>query len=75
MFTQSEVIALLLGLTLQRSLRAAPFPTEIDMAEKKLLTALPETLRSLLTKAEKLVGFEKTPNDIFHLLETIPKQG
>jgi len=36
------------------------------MAEKKLLAALPETLRSLLTKAEKLVGFEKTPNDIFH---------
>jgi predicted DNA-binding transcriptional regulator YafY len=66
MFTQSEAIALLLGLTLQRSLRAVPFPTEIDMAEKKLLAALPETLRSLLTKAEKLVGFEKTPNDIFH---------
>jgi predicted DNA-binding transcriptional regulator YafY len=66
MFTQSEAIALLLGLTLQRSLRAVPFPTEIEMAEKKLLAALPETLRSLLTKAEKLVGFEKTPNDIFH---------
>ena len=36
MFTQSEAIALLLGLTLQRSLRAVPFPTEIDMAEKKI---------------------------------------
>jgi predicted DNA-binding transcriptional regulator YafY len=66
MFTQSEAIALLLGLTLQRSLRAIPFPTEIAMAEKKLLAALPDTLRSLLTKAEKLVGFEKTPSDIFH---------
>src|SRR5260370_14753881 len=66
MFTQSEAIALLLGLTLQRSLLAVPFPKEIAMAEKKLLAALPETLRSLLTKAEKLVGFEKTPNDIFH---------
>jgi predicted DNA-binding transcriptional regulator YafY len=66
MFTQSEAIALLLGLTLQRSLRATPFPTEIAMAEKKLLAALPDTLRSLLTKAEKLVGFEKTPGDIFH---------
>src|SRR5258708_20294937 len=66
MFTQSEAIALLLGLTLQRSLRAVPFPTEMEMAEKKLLAALPDTLRSLLTKAEKLVGFEKAPSDIFH---------
>jgi predicted DNA-binding transcriptional regulator YafY len=66
MFTQSEAIALLLGLTLQRSLRATPFPTEREMAEKKLLAALPDTLRSFLAKAEKLVGFEKTPNDIFH---------
>src|SRR5712692_7343148 len=33
MFTQSEAIALLLGLTLQRSLRAVPFPTEIEVAE------------------------------------------
>ena len=66
MFTQSEAIALLLGLTLQRSLRTVPFPTELEMAEKKLLAALPDALRSLLTKAEKLVGFEKTPNDIFH---------
>lgn len=66
MFTQSEAIALLLGLTLQRSLRAIPFPAEGEMAEKKLLAALPDPLRSLLTKAEKLVGFEKTPGDIFH---------
>jgi len=66
MFTRSEAIALLLGLTLQRSLRAVPFPTEREMAEKKLLAALPDPLRSLLTKAEKLVGFEKTPSDIFH---------
>ncbi|HEU0000518.1 MAG TPA: HTH domain-containing protein, partial [Ktedonobacteraceae bacterium] len=66
MFTQSEAIALLLGLTLQRSLRALPFPAEGEMAEKKLLAALPDPLRSLLAKAEKLVGFEKTPGDIFH---------
>ncbi len=66
MFTQHEAIALLLGLTLQRSLRATPFPTEREMAEKKLLAALPDTLRSLLTKAEQFVCFEKTPDDIFH---------
>jgi predicted DNA-binding transcriptional regulator YafY len=66
MFTQQEAIALLLGLTLQRSLRATPFPIEREMAEKKLLAALPDTLRSLLTQAEQLVGFEQTPSDLFH---------
>ena len=66
MFTQSEAIALLLGLTFQKSLRATPFSTERAMAEKKLLAALPDNLRSVLTKAEKFVGFEKTPGDIFH---------
>lgn len=66
MFTQQEAIALLLGLTLQGSLRATPFPIERAMAEKKLLAALPDTLRSLLTKAEQLVVFEQTPSDIFH---------
>src|SRR5579883_1135860 len=66
MFTQQEVIALLPGLTLQRSLHAIPFPIEREMAEKKLLAALPDSLRSLLAKAEQLVGFEQTPKDIFH---------
>jgi predicted DNA-binding transcriptional regulator YafY len=66
MFTQQEAIALLLGLALQRGLRATPFPSEREMAEKKLLAALPDTLRSLLTKVEQLVGFEQTPGDIFH---------
>lgn len=43
------------------------------MAEKKLLAALPDTLRSLLTKAEQFVGFEQTPRDIFHPEPTEPE--
>ncbi len=66
MFTQQEAIALLFGLTLQKRLRVIPFPTERAMVERKLLAALPDNLRSLLAKAEKLVGFEGTPSDIFH---------
>src|SRR5579859_7809866 len=66
MFTQQEAIALLFGLTLQKSLRVIPFPAESSMAERKLLAALPDSLRSLLAKAEHLVGFEETPADIFH---------
>src|SRR5260370_25884310 len=59
-------IVVLLGLTLQKSLRGTPVPAEREMAEKKLLAALPDTLRSLLAKAEQFVGFEQTPGDIFH---------
>lgn len=66
MFSQQEAIALLLGLTQQRSLRVVPFPNEREVAEKKLLAALPDHVRSLLTRAEQLVGFEKTPQDLFH---------
>src|SRR5215467_12463781 len=40
MFTQGEAIALLVGLTLQRNLQATPFPTERELAERKLLAAL-----------------------------------
>lgn len=66
MFTQGEAIALLIGLTMQRSLQAIPFPKERELAEKKLLTALPDHLRAMLAKAEKLIGFEPLPHDIFH---------
>lgn len=66
MFTQEEALALLLGLLLQRSLHAVPFSIAIPLAEKKLLAALPDTWRSLLVKAEQLIGFEQLPQDIFH---------
>ncbi len=71
MLTQGEAIALLLGLTLQRSLQASPFPTEREMAEKKLLAALPDRLRTTLAKAEKLIGFEPLPYDVFHPERTL----
>ncbi len=66
MFTPNEAITLLVGLTLQRSLQAPLFPREMEVAEKKLLAALPERLRVLLQKAEKILGFETVPHDMFH---------
>jgi predicted DNA-binding transcriptional regulator YafY len=66
MFTRGEAISLLLGLTLLRDLRAKPFPAEMALAEKKLLAALPDNLRSMLAQAEKMIGFEELPHDIFH---------
>jgi predicted DNA-binding transcriptional regulator YafY len=66
MFTKGEAISLLLGLTLLRSLRAQPFPAELETAERKLLAAVPLHLRAILAEAQKIVGFENTPVDIFH---------
>lgn len=66
MFSQSEAVAILLGITLQKNLHAAPFSTEMLMAEKKLLAALPERLRMVLAKAKYIIGAEQLPEDIFH---------
>ncbi|QBD76806.1 WYL domain-containing protein [Ktedonosporobacter rubrisoli] len=66
MFSRGEAISLLLGLTLLRGLQARPFPDEMETAEQKLLAAIPERFRSILMQAEKLIGFEKLPYDIFH---------
>lgn len=65
-FTQGEGIALLLGLTLLQSLRTFPFPAEAQTAMQKLLVAVPEPLRTTLKQAERLIGFEHTPGDVFH---------
>ncbi len=66
MFAPGEAIALLLGLTLLRRLRARPFPAELDTVERKLLTAVPAPTRAVLERAEALIGFEALPDDIFH---------
>lgn len=66
MLSTNEAISLLLGLTLLRRLRVTPFPKEIETAEHKLLAALPDHLRNILTKAAQLIGFEALPADIFH---------
>jgi predicted DNA-binding transcriptional regulator YafY len=66
MFSKGEAVSLLLGVTLLRSLRAKPFSTDLVKAEKKLLAAMPETLRAVLTEAQRVIGFEKGPYDTFH---------
>src|SRR5690348_2995647 len=66
MFSTTEAVALFLGLTLLRSLRAAPFATEMETSEQKLLAALPERLRAILAAMPALVGFEAIPGDAFH---------
>jgi predicted DNA-binding transcriptional regulator YafY len=66
MFSRGEAISLLLGLTFLRSLQALPFAAELETAGQKLLAAIPDHLRAILADAEKIIGFEKLPGDIFH---------
>lgn len=66
MFSVEEAVSLLLGLTLLRSLRATPFAADLETAEHKLLAAVPDHLRAVLTEAHTLIGFERPPADIFH---------
>jgi len=66
MFAVNEAVSLLLGLTFARRLRAKPFAEELDTAERKLLAAVPEHLRAALAKAQRIIGFESAPADIFH---------
>lgn len=67
MFSTREAISLLLGLTLLGSLQAQPFRAEMEAARKKLLAAVPDRLRATLLEANKIIGFEKLPGDIFNL--------
>lgn len=66
MFSRDEAISLLLGLAVMRSLRSYPFPNAFALAEQKILTALPDTLRTTLERTEKIIGFEQLPHDVFH---------
>lgn len=65
-FSQGEGIVLLVGLTLLKSLHTFPFPQEVETAVQKLLVAVPQSLRTILVQAEKVIGFEHLPDDIFH---------
>lgn len=66
MFSRGEAIALLLGMILLRTLRAAPFQAEADTATQKLLAAVPEHLRATLARLGQIIGAELSPGDIFH---------
>ena len=66
MFSRSEAIALLLGMIMLRTLRAAPFQAEAGTATQKLLAAIPEQLRATLARLGQIIGAELSSGDIFH---------
>jgi predicted DNA-binding transcriptional regulator YafY len=66
MFTPGEATSLVFAIALLRSLRAAPFADELSGAERKLRAAVPEQLRAVVERVERVIGFEAPPEDIFH---------
>jgi predicted DNA-binding transcriptional regulator YafY len=66
MFSLGEATSLLTGLALLAQLRVRPFSRDLQSASEKLLAALPEQMQKVLGQSERIIGFERTPRDIFH---------
>ncbi|MCK7613680.1 helix-turn-helix transcriptional regulator [Roseibium sediminicola] len=64
--SRNETAALLAAMALVRSSRTVPLAAELDAAEKKLLASLPKSVHGLLKDADRIVGIEPIPADIFH---------
>ncbi|WP_298983008.1 WYL domain-containing protein [uncultured Roseibium sp.] len=64
--TRNETAALLAAMALVRSSRTVPLAAELGSAEKKLLASLPKSVHGLLKDADRIVGIEPIPPDIFH---------
>lgn len=64
--TRNETAALLAAMALVRSSRTVPLAGDLTSAEKKLLASLPKAVHGLLKEADRIVGIEPIPPDIFH---------
>lgn len=64
--TRNETAALISAMSLVRSSRTVPLADDLTSAEKKLLASLPKSVHGLLKDAERIVGIEPIPPDIFH---------
>ncbi len=64
--TRRETAALLIALALVRGLKATPLVADLDTAERKLVSSLPRAVHDLLSDAERIIGIERAPPDIFH---------
>jgi predicted DNA-binding transcriptional regulator YafY len=66
MFSRSEAIALLLAVLMLRTLRAVPYAAEVETATQKLLAAVPDSLREILSRLGQIIGAEMPHADLFH---------
>jgi predicted DNA-binding transcriptional regulator YafY len=71
-FTQGEAVSLALGLAILDRLRARPFVAGLEAARAKLLAAMPAHLSAALAAADTFIGFERQPEDAFHVERAEP---
>lgn len=64
--TRNETAALLAAMALVRASRTVPLAADLASAEQKLLASLPKNVHGLFKQAERIVGIEPIPADIFH---------
>lgn len=64
--TRNETAALLSAMALVRSSRTVPLAADLTSAERKLVASLPKSVHGLLKEADRIVGIEPIPADIFH---------
>ncbi|MEP0234590.1 MAG: WYL domain-containing protein [Parasphingorhabdus sp.] len=64
--TRRETAALLTALALVRGIRTIPLVDELVAAESKLVASLPKSVQPLLSEADRIIGIEPVPPDIFH---------
>ena len=73
--TRKETAALLVALAFVRGIRATPLASELETAERKLIATLPRSAQDLLTRAERIIGIEPMPVDVFHHATQAPPAG
>ncbi|WP_299809703.1 YafY family protein [uncultured Roseibium sp.] len=64
--TRNETAALLAAMAMVRASRMVPLAADLTSAEQKLLASLPKSVHGLFKDAERIVGIEPIPADIFH---------
>ncbi|MBD1549047.1 helix-turn-helix transcriptional regulator [Roseibium aggregatum] len=64
--SRNETAALLSALALIRSIRTTPLAADLEAAERKLVASLPKAVHDLLSQADRIIGIEPVPADIFH---------
>ena len=73
MFSRGEAVAILLGLTVLRGLNGVPYAEEIEAAWTKLVAAIPDQLRTTLSRMEQVLGVEQAANDMLHEEDVQPQ--
>lgn len=73
--TRKETAALLVALAFVRGIRATPLASELETAESKLVSALPKSVKDLLSRAERIIGIEPMAVDVFHHATQAPPVG